>query len=129
VSRRAPVAGTELPLTEHAGIESIPVRVEGVAAAADVDLGNGSAVLIGKAFGVSHGLLGPGRVIASREGGGVGGKRAQDVIRLATLELAGSTFTDVEAAVDAMDNAGDLNLGVRILRRFIRVTDFAQHRM
>jgi len=129
VSRRVPPAGIELPLTEHAGIESIPVHVEGIAAAADVDLGNGSDVLIGKAFAASHGLLGPGRVIASRQGGGIGGARTLQVVRLRSLEVAGATFTDVEAAVDAMDNAGELNLGVRILRRFVIVTDFAQQRM
>jgi hypothetical protein len=28
-----------------------------------------------------------------------------------------------------MDNAGDLNLGVKILRHFVIVTDFAQHRI
>jgi len=28
-----------------------------------------------------------------------------------------------------MDNAGDLNLGVKVLRHFIVVTDFAQHRI
>ena len=129
VSRRAPVAGIELPLTEHAGIESIPARVEGIAAAADVDLGNGSDVLLGKAFAERHGLLGPGRVITSREGGGIGGMRQRAVVRLGRLEVGGSTFTDVEAAVDPMDNAGDLNLGVRILRHFIIVSDFARHRM
>ena len=129
VSRRVPPAGIELPLSEHAGIDSIPARVEGVAAQADVDLGNGSGVMVGKAFAEAHGFLGPGRVIASRQGGGLGGARARDIVRLGALDVAGATFTDVEAAVDAMDNAGDLNLGVQILRRFILVTDFAQHRL
>jgi hypothetical protein len=68
-------------------------------------------------------------VIAIRPGGGIGGKRDREVLRLSTLDVAGSTLTDVEAAVDSMDNAGDLNLGVKILRRFIIVTDFAQHRI
>jgi hypothetical protein len=129
LSRRAAVSGTALALTGHAGIESIPVRVEDIAAAADVDLGNGSDVLIGKAFAERSGLLVPGRVIARRQGGGIGGERDRDVIRLGTLEIAGTTFTDIEAAVDSMDNAGDLNLGVRILRRFIIVTDFARQRI
>jgi hypothetical protein len=129
LSRGAPVTGTALALTSHAGIESIPVRVEGIAAAADLDLGNGSDVLIGKAFAERNGLLAPNRVIAIRPGGGIGGKRDREVLRLSTLDVAGSTLTDVEAAVDSMDNAGDLNLGVKILRRFIIVTDFAQHRI
>ena len=75
------------------------------------------------------GLLTPERVIARRRGGGLGGEIDREVLRLGTLEVAGATFTDVEADVDAMDNAGDLNLGVKILRRFIIVTDFAQHRI
>lgn len=129
VSRAAPVGGVALALTDHAGIESIPVRVEGIAAAADVDLGNGSDVLIGKAFAERNALLTPGRIIGTRSGGGIGGQTDRQVLRLASLEVAGSTFNDVEAAVDAMDNAGDLNLGVRILRRFVVVTDFAQHRI
>ena len=129
LSRAAPVSGTALALTDHAGIESIPARVEGIAAAADVDLGNGSDVLIGKAFAERNGLLAPRRVIATRSGGGIGGKRDREVVRLSTLEVGGSTFTDVEAAVDSTDNAGDLNLGVKILRRFIVVADFAQHRI
>jgi len=129
LSRGAPVSGVVLALTDHAGIESIPVRVEGIAAAADVDLGNGSEVLIGKAFAQKAGLLTPERVIARRRGGGLGGEIDREVLRLGTLEVAGATFTDVEADVDAMDNAGDLNLGVKILRRFIIVSDFAQHRI
>jgi len=60
LSRSAPVAGVSLPLAEHDGIESMPVRVEGMAAAADVDLGNGNDILIGKAFAVRKGLLTPG---------------------------------------------------------------------
>jgi hypothetical protein len=129
LSRRSPVSGAALPLTDHAGIESIPVRVEGFAAAADVDLGNGSEVLIGKAFAERNQLLTPDRVIAVRPGGGIGGKIDRKILRLGKLEVAGSAFMDVEAAVDPMDEAGDLNLGVKILRRFILVTDFAQHRI
>jgi len=129
LTRAEPVSGLALALTDHAGIESMPVRVEGIAAAAEFDLGNGSDVLIGKAFAERNGLLAPGRVIATRSGGGIGGKRDREVLRLSTLELAGSTFRDVDAAVDAMDNAGELNVGVKILRHFIVVTDFSQHRI
>ncbi|HYL00960.1 MAG TPA: retropepsin-like aspartic protease [Steroidobacteraceae bacterium] len=129
LSRSAPVRGTGVPLTEHAGIESIPARVEGIAAAADFDLGNGSDVLIGKAFAERHGLLQPGRVVASRRGGGIGGETDRQVIRLRTLEVGGARFDDVDAQVDSLSNAGELNLGVKILRRFVIVTDFAQRRI
>ena len=129
LSRRAPVAGTALTLAGHAGIESIPARVEGIDAAADFDLGNGSGVMLGQAFGTRNGLLTPARVIAHRRGGGIGGARERSVVRLGTLDIAGTTFRDVEADVDPQDNAGDLNVGVAILRRFIIVTDFAQRRI
>ena len=129
VSRGAPVAGTALTLTEHAGIEAIPARVEGVAAAADFDLGNGSEVMIGKGFAERNGWLTAARIVARRQGGGIGGGMERRVIRLGTLELAGTTFRDVEAAVDPLGNAGELNLVVRILRHFIIVTDFAQNRV
>lgn len=129
VSRSASVAGTALTLTGHAGIEAIPARVEGIAAAADFDLGNGSNVMLGKAFAERNGLLTPARIIAHRQGGGIGGGMEREVVRLSTLELAGTVFRDVEADVDALGNAGELNLGVRILRHFIIVTDFAQSRV
>lgn len=129
LSRRSPVAGTALTLTQHAGIEALPARTEGIAAAADFDLGNGSNVMIGKAFAERNGLLTPARIVARRRGGGIGGGMEREVVRLATLELAGTTFRDVEADVDPLGNAGDLNLGVRILRHFIIVTDFAQQRV
>jgi len=129
LDRRSPVKGMELALTGHAGIESIPVRVEGITAAADIDLGNGGDVLIGKAFAERRGLLSPGRIVATQRGGGIGGEIERELIRLATLEIADSTLRDVEAAVDPMDNAGDLNLGVKVLRRFIIVADFAQRRI
>jgi Aspartyl protease len=129
LSAHDPVSGAALPLSEHAGIESFPVRADGVAAAADFDLGNGGQVLVGKAFAERNGWLAPGRIIARRKGGGLGGEIERDVIKIGRLELGGKTLHDIEAEVDPMDNAGDLNLGVRILRQFMIVTDFAQHRI
>lgn len=126
---RAPVRGIGMPLSEHAGIVSIPVEVEGLAAAADFDLGNGSDVLIGKAFAAAHGLLDPARIAGSRTGGGIGGATQRQVVRLRTLQVGGTVFDDVEAQVDSQSNAGELNLGVKILRRFIIVTDFRRHRI
>jgi len=124
-----PLHGIGLPLTEHAGIESMPATVEGIAAAADFDLGNGTDILIGKAFASSHGLLDAAHLVGKRRGGGIGGEIDRQVVRLHTLEVGGMRFTEVEAQVDPMSNAGELNLGVRILRRFIIVTDYSQHRL
>ena len=44
-----------------------------------------------------------------------------------TLEIAGSRFTHVEAAVDPKLSASDVNIGVSVLRRFRIATDFANH--
>ena len=39
--------------------------------------------------------------------------------------MGGEEFRNVEAGVDALENAGDLNIGTSILRRFVVTTDFA----
>ncbi|MGD9799048.1 MAG: hypothetical protein AB7V02_00495, partial [Parvularculaceae bacterium] len=51
------------------------------------------------------------------------------IVRLATLEIAGETFHDVEAAVDETDSAGALNVGVGLLRKFRITTDFSESRL
>jgi hypothetical protein len=120
--------GVPLALAEHAGIESFPVEVEGIAnVAADFDLGNGSDILIGERFAREHGLLTPERIIAREKGGGLGGAIEREVILLKRLAVAGHEFHDVRAVVDPMGNAGDLNLGVKILREFVMVVDFGRH--
>ena len=48
------------------------------------------------------------------------------IVHLARLEIAGVEFHDVEAAVDESENAGALNIGVRLLRRFRIATDFPE---
>ncbi|HET7316344.1 MAG TPA: retroviral-like aspartic protease family protein [Sphingomicrobium sp.] len=113
--------GTKLPLTTHAGIESIPVTVNGKAAQAEFDLGNGSGVLISRAFANRLHLKRTGQ----RSGGGIGGKLTRDLIRIDRIEVAGITFRDVEAAVDDQANANDLNIGTSILKNFLITTDFA----
>jgi predicted aspartyl protease len=121
VSKDAAPAGTRLPLTAHAGIESIPVTVNGKAAQAEFDLGNGSGVLISRTFADKLGL----KAIGKRSGGGIGGKLVRDLVRIDSLEIAGRTFRDVEAAVDDQPNANDLNIGTSLLKNFLITTDFA----
>ncbi len=116
--------GTRLPLTARRGIETVPVRIEGVAAAADFDLGNGATVLIGAAFAARHRLL-EDRATGTVNGGGIGGETRQTSFTLASLDLAGVRFTDLPVAIDASPTASDANIGVRLLRRFTIVTDFA----
>ena len=121
VSKDSAPAGSRLPLTGHAGIESIPVTVNGEPAQAELDLGNGSGVLISRAFAEKLQL----KAIGQRSGGGIGGKLVRHLVRIGSLEIAGRTFRDVEAAVDDQPNANDLNIGTSILKNFLITTDFA----
>ena len=119
--------GTRPPLTSHRGIESLPCKIEGIETQADIDLGNGSDVLIGKAFAEKHGLLKPERIIDHEAGGGIGGAVVRDIIMLSSLEVAGEKFENVRAAIDPQDSAGEVNIGTSILQRFVLVIDFPGH--
>jgi predicted aspartyl protease len=120
--------GTRLELITEHGIETVPVRVEGgEPVRATFDLGNGSQVLVGKGLAQRMGYLVDGRKLSEQAGGGLGGEAKRQVFRLHTLELAGHTLTDVEAAIDPNDSASDLNIGVSVLNHFKITTDFAQH--
>ena len=120
-------AGTRLPLTSHRGIESLPCKIEGIETQADIDLGNGSDVLIGKAFAEKHGLLKPERIIEHKAGGGIGGAVVRDIVMLSSLEVAGEKYENVRAAIDPQDSAGEVNIGTSILQRFVLVIDFSGH--
>jgi predicted aspartyl protease len=118
--------GVRLPLGEHRGIPTVPAAVEGHEPVQTVlDTGNGSEVLIGRAYAARIGLTAPGRIVARSDGGGLGGARTRDIVILRTLIIAGRTFTNVRAAIDPGATASDLNIGTSILRHFIVTTDFA----
>ena len=119
--------GTRLPLASHLGIESFPCKVEGVDTEADIDIGNGNEVLIGKAFAQKHGLLEPERIVERKVGGGIGGMVTREIIVLSSLEIAGVKFQNVRAAIDPQPTAGDVNVGTSILRRFVMVIDYPGH--
>jgi predicted aspartyl protease len=130
IGRTQEPRGIRLDLISEHGVETVPVRVESSEPArATFDLGNGSHVLIGAAFAKRMGLLSDGREINSERGGGLGGETERQVFRLRTLEIAGVTFTNVEAAMDNNNSASDVNVGVSVLRHFIITTDFHQHAM
>lgn len=117
--------GVRLPLQTFHGNETIPVSIEGGAPVwAEFDLGNGSDMLIGKAYAARLGLLD--RDHAHEEGGGIGGAVKRRVVTLKAVQLAGVTFHNVRAAIDEQPNAADANVGVKLLRRFRIVTDFPQ---
>lgn len=124
----SPPGGTPLPLGEHRGVPTVPAAVEGHEPVQAVfDLGNGSEVLIGRAYAERIGLTAPGRIVERRSGGGLGGAQERDIVVLATLTVGGQTFRDVRAAIDPGETASDLNLGTSILRHFLITTDFAGH--
>lgn len=122
--------GVRLPVGEDHGNPTIPTAVEGHEPVETVlDTGNGSDVLVGRAYAERIGLLAPGRVVAREEGGGIGGALTRDIVILRTLDVAGRTFSNVRAAVDPGETASDLNIGTSILRHFILTTDFAGHQV
>ncbi len=122
--RDATPPGVRLPLAGRRGIETVPLTIEGHAAQADFDLGNGGTVLVGAAFAARYRLL-DGRPTGVIPGGGIGGEAHQTTFTLASLTLAGRRFFDLPAALDTSPSASDANIGVRLLRRFGLVTDFA----
>lgn len=125
IPRSARPKGVRLALRPFHGNETIPVSIEGGSPVrAEFDLGNGSDMLIGKAYAKRMGLLD--RHHVHEEGGGIGGAVKRRIVTLKTVRLAGMTFRNVRAAIDEQPNAADANVGVKLLRRFHIVTDFAQ---
>lgn len=126
LDRRLRPRGRELALTGAFGVETIPVLAEGQPAAATLDLGNGTDVLISRAFAQRLGALEDGRPIHDNPGGGIGGKAHRQGFTLKTIDLAGRRFRNVSVAIDAGEHATDLNIGVSLLKHFHLVTDFAR---
>jgi hypothetical protein len=114
--------GQRLELTAHAGIESVPVTVNGKSAQADFDLGNGSDVMVSRALVERLGL----KITGKKAGGGIGGELQRDTVLLDRLELAGKTFQNVPASIDDQASANDVNVGTSILKNFVITTDFKQ---
>jgi predicted aspartyl protease len=118
--------GVRLPLGEFRGIPTISAAVEGHEPVQTVlDTGNGTEVLVGRAYAERIGLLAPGRIVERSAGGGLGGTLTRDIVILRTFTIAGRAFTNVRAAIDPGATASDLNIGTSILRHFILTTDFA----
>jgi hypothetical protein len=115
-------SGVRLPLTGHAGVESIPVTIGVTPAQAEFDLGNGSEPMISRALATKLGL----KVTGKKAGGGIGGEIQRDLVVIPMLEIAGRHFHDVTATIDDQDNANDMNVGTSILRDFLITTDFKQ---
>jgi hypothetical protein len=87
--------------------------------------GNGSGVMVGRAYADRIGLAAPKRIVERSGGGGLGGERVRDIVVLRNLVLAGREYRDVRAAIDPGETASDLDIGTSIPRDFIITTDFA----
>jgi predicted aspartyl protease len=125
IPRATAPMGVRLSLTHFRGNETVPLSIEGRGPVqAEFDLGNGSDLLIGKAYARRTGLLF--RAHASESGGGIGGPVERRIVTLRSVRIAGVTFRNVRAAIDEQPGAADANIGVKLLRRFRIVTDFAQ---
>ena len=114
--------GHRLELTGHAGIESVPVAVNGVKANAEFDLGNGSDVMVSRAMAKKLSL----KITGQKAGGGIGGEIKRDTVTIERLAVAGAIFRHVPAAIDDQPSANDLNIGTSILKNFLITTDFKQ---
>ena len=117
--------GTRLPLTTVHGIEALPVTVNGVSAKAELDFGNGSAVMVSRALADRLKL----KVTGTREGGGIGGAVTRKTVLLRTLKVGSLTLRNVTAAIDELPNAGEVNIGTEVLRHFVVTTDFRNHQV
>jgi hypothetical protein len=119
-NKAATPRGKKLALTDHAGIEAIPVRANGVAAQAEFDLGNGSDVMISRDLAKKLHL----KILGKRAGGGIGGGIQRDFVLLDRLEVAGRTFRNLHANIDDQPSHNDMNVGTSILKNFLITTDF-----
>ncbi len=128
ISKAGEPSGVRLALRTERGTETFPASVEGHAPVQTVfDLGNGTEVLIGAAYAKEIGILTDGRPVTTTHGGGIGGERARQSLTLRSIAFAGRRFSNVPAVVDATGSAARLNVGVRLLRNFRIVTDYAAH--
>lgn len=122
VDRNSVPRGERLALTKAHGVEAIPVSVNGVAAQAELDLGNGSDVMISRSLATKLKL----KTVGKKAGGGIGGEVKRDIVRIDSLEVAGKRFPNVVAAIDDQPSAGEMNIGTAILKHFLITTDFGQ---
>ena len=93
---------------------------------ATFDLGNGSHVLIGRAYAERTGLLTDGRPVVVRTRRRTRRRVRRQVVMLRSLEIAGRRFNPGAGARSTpQPTASAVNIGVALLRHFVITTDFA----
>lgn len=126
--RFAPAQGFEppphavaVPIRQGSGRRTIPISVNGgPAIAADLDIGNGGALLLSHAaWQGQRGIAALPSVLSSA--GGVGGRVPKRLVTLPTVSVAGQTFRNVPTLLNV--SADDLpetgaNVGIELLQRF-----------
>jgi hypothetical protein len=122
LDRNSVPRGKQVPLTKVHGVEAVPVFANGTFALAELDLGNGSDVLISRPLATKLKL----KIVGKKAGGGIGGEIQRDMVRIDSVDVAGRRFRNVLAAIDDQPTAGDMNIGTSILKHFLVTTDFGQ---
>ena len=126
----APREATRVALGRHGDNRTVPIALEGAAAAPfDFDLGNNGTLIIYPAYRDRTHLL-DGRTQTLDMFGGVGGVATEKLATLKSIEIAGTQMIDVPASFpDAGDNAVNSdrtagNVGLYIFSRFRLATDY-----
>ena len=130
-----PAGAVEVPLIQVVSNRSVPVSIEGLAPVQfDLDLGNGSPLLVYPAFYQQNRLL-DGRRASQTLGGAVGGVHAETVATLRRVEFAGVAFTDMPTiftpdTVSGVNSNRTLgNIGLPVLSRFHLIIDYTHDRL
>ena len=116
-----PAGAIAVPVTEADGGRTIPVSVNGAPpVAADLDIGNGSALILSRSYWTSNPAI-AGLPFASATAGGVGGRVPKRLVTLPSVSVGGHTFQAVPALLN--EGANDLpetgaNIGIDLLQRF-----------
>ena len=129
--RPPPVGATPLSLTPHGALFTVPIRIGDLPpVAADLDLGNGGALLMSDPYAHRSREIGALRH-APGEGGGVGGLREIDRVTLPKVSIGPYAIEHVPAEINrgAVVPLDGVNLGIQLLRNFVVTLDLGHCRL
>lgn len=126
-----PAGAVAVPVDMADRRHTIPISVNGgPPMRADIDLGNGSALVLARSAweGSAIGNL----RYAEASAGGVGGMVPTRMTTIPTVTVAGHTFQSVPATLnmraEALPESG-ANIGIDLLQRFRLIFDYGRHRL